>query len=120
MASDELVQAEKMAALGHMLTGLGHELNQPITAIRSYADNTLKLLAAGRLEAVQANLRTIADVTERANRLIRHLKAFARKGRLTLGHTPLVAVVQPALQLVAHQARDASVSIRVGSGISQM
>ncbi|MEQ8394118.1 ATP-binding protein [Thalassobaculum sp.] len=118
MAQDELVQAEKMAALGQMLTGLGHELNQPITAIRSYTDNTLKLLAAGRMEAVQANLQTIAEVTERANRLIRHLKAFARKGRLALGHTPLVAVVQPALQLVAHQARDASVSIRVGSGIS--
>ncbi len=117
-ARDELVQAEKMAALGHMLTGLGHELNQPITAIRSYADNTLKLLAAGRMQAVQDNLRTIADVTERANRLIRHLKSFARKGRLTLGPTPLVGVVQSALQLVAHQARDSQVAIRVGSGIS--
>ncbi len=117
-ARDELVQAEKMAALGQMLTGLGHELNQPITAIRSYADNTLKLLAAGRMQAVQDNLRTIADVTERANRLIRHLKSFARKGRLTLGPTPLVAVVQSALQLVAHQARDAQVTIRVGSGVS--
>ncbi|MEQ9331980.1 ATP-binding protein [Thalassobaculum sp.] len=117
-ARDELVQAEKMAALGQMLTGLGHELNQPITAIRSYADNTLKLLAAGRMQAVQDNLRTIADVTERANRLIRHLKSFARKGRLTLGTTPLVGVVQSALQLVAHQARDSGVAIRVGSGIS--
>lgn len=117
-ARDDLVQAEKMAALGHMLTGLGHELNQPITAIRSYADNTLKLLAAGRMQAVQDNLRTIADVTERANRLIRHLKSFARKGRLTLGPTPLTGVVQSALQLVAHQARDSSVAIRVGSGIS--
>jgi len=117
-ARDELVQAEKMAALGQMLTGLGHELNQPITAIRSYADNTLKLLAAGRMQAVQDNLRTIADVTERANRLIRHLKSFARKGRLTLGPTPLVAVVQSALQLVAHQARDAQVTIRIGSGVS--
>lgn len=117
-ARDELVQAEKMAALGQMLTGLGHELNQPITAIRSYADNTLKLLAAGRMQAVEENLRTIADVTERANRLIRHLKAFARKGRLTLAPTPLVTAVQPALQLVAHQAREAAVSIRIGSGLS--
>lgn len=117
-ARDELVQAEKMAALGQMLTGLGHELNQPITAIRSYADNTLKLLAVGRLDAVRDNIRTIADVTERANRLIRHLKAFARKGRLTLGPTPLTAVVQSALQLIAHQAREASVQVRVGSGIS--
>lgn len=117
-ARDELVQAEKMAALGQMLTGLGHELNQPITAIRSYAENTLKLLAAGRLDAVRDNIRTIADVTERANRLIRHLKAFARKGRLALGPTPLTAVVQSALQLIAHQAREASVQVRIGSGIS--
>jgi len=117
-ARDELVQAEKMAALGQMLTGLGHELNQPITAIRSYAENTLKLLAAGRMQAAQDNLRTIADVTERANKLIRNLKSFARKGRLTLGPTPLVGVVQSALQLVTHQARDSAVAIRVGSGIS--
>lgn len=117
-ARDELVQAEKMAALGQMLTGLGHELNQPITAIRAYAENTLKLLAAGRTEAVRENLRTIAEVTERANRLIRHLKGFARKGRLALGPTTLTVVVQSALQLVAHQARDAAVAVRVGSGIS--
>lgn len=117
-ARDELVQAEKMAALGQMLTGLGHELNQPITAIRSYAGNTLKLLAAGRLDAVRDNLMTIADVTERANRLIRHLKAFARKGSPALGPTPLTGVVQAALQLIAHQAREASVQVRVGSGIS--
>ena len=72
------------------------------------------------MQAVQDNLRTIADVTERANKLIRNLKSFARKGRLTLGPTPLVAVVQSALQLVAHQARDAQVTIRIGSGVSGM
>lgn len=117
-ARDELVQAETMAALGQMLAGVGHELNQPITAIRAYAGNTLKLLAAGRLDSVRETLHTIADVTERASRRIRHLEAFARKGSPNLGPTPLTGVVQSALQMIAHQAREASVQVRIGSGIS--
>ena len=45
----ELVQAAKLAALGQLSTGIGHELNQPLGAIRSYADNAKVLLERDRL-----------------------------------------------------------------------
>ncbi len=43
-AQDELVQTAKMAALGQMSAGINHELNQPLAAIRSCADNACALL----------------------------------------------------------------------------
>jgi two-component system C4-dicarboxylate transport sensor histidine kinase DctB len=47
-AQEKLVQAEKLAALGQMAAGISHEVNQPLSAIRSYADNAIVLHERGR------------------------------------------------------------------------
>ncbi len=75
----ELVQAAKMAALGQLSAGIGHELNQPLGAIRSYADNAKVLLERDRLPEVEANLTQISGITARMAEIIRRLKTFARK-----------------------------------------
>lgn len=62
---DELIQAAKMAALGQMSTGISHELNQPLAAIRSYADNARALIGKQRLEDADWNLEQIAGLTQR-------------------------------------------------------
>ncbi len=75
----ELVQAAKMAALGQLSAGIGHELNQPLGAIRSYADNAKVLLERDRLPEVEANLTQISGITGRMAEIVRRLKTFARK-----------------------------------------
>ncbi len=75
----ELVQAAKMAALGQLSAGIGHELNQPLGAIRSYADNAKILLERDRLPEVEANLTQISGITGRMAEIVRRLKTFARK-----------------------------------------
>ena len=57
-AQDSLVQAGKMSALGQMAAGIAHELNQPLTAIRSYADNGAVLLDRDRTDDARTNLLT--------------------------------------------------------------
>ncbi|SDI17122.1 two-component system, NtrC family, C4-dicarboxylate transport sensor histidine kinase DctB [Pseudomonas benzenivorans] len=92
-AQDELVQAGKLSALGTMSASISHELNQPLAAIRSYADNAGVLLDHQRTEDARGNLRLISQLTERMASIIAHLRAFARRDR----HAPESVALQPAI-----------------------
>lgn len=92
-AQDELLQAGKLSALGTMSASISHELNQPLGAIRSYADNAGVLLDHGRAEEARDNLRLISELTARMASIIAHLRAFARRDR----HAPERVALQPAL-----------------------
>lgn len=76
---NELIQTAKLAVLGQMSAGINHELNQPLTAIRAYADNARQFLKMDRLESVATNLSEISQLTERMAKIIHPLKEFARK-----------------------------------------
>lgn len=56
----ELVQADKLAALGQMSAGISHELNQPLAAIQSYAENAVILLERERVGEASKNLDQIS------------------------------------------------------------
>ena len=76
---DELIQTAKLAVLGQMSAGINHELNQPLTAIRTYADNARAFMDLGKMEPVQNNLVEISQLTERMAKIIHPLKEFSRK-----------------------------------------
>ncbi len=92
-AQDELVQAGKLSALGTMSASISHELNQPLAAIRSYAENAEVLLDHQRTEDARGNLKLISELTGRMASIIAHLRAFARRDR----HAPESVALQPAL-----------------------
>jgi len=92
-AQDELLQAGKLSALGTMSASISHELNQPLGAIRSYADNAGVLLDHGRNDEARENLRLISELTARMASIISHLRAFARRDR----HAPERVALQPAI-----------------------
>ncbi|WP_042887522.1 sensor histidine kinase [Cupriavidus necator] len=78
-AQDGLLQAGKLAAVGQMSTGIAHELNQPLAALRTISGNTGKFLERGDYGTVRANLDTIIGLVERMGRITGALKSFARK-----------------------------------------
>lgn len=92
-AQDELVQASKLSALGTMSASISHELNQPLAAIRSYAENAGVLLDHQRNDDARHNLKLISQLTERMASIISHLRAFARRDR----HAPETVALQPAI-----------------------
>ena len=92
-AQDDLVQAGKLSALGTMSASISHELNQPLAAIRSYAENAEILLDHQRTEDARGNLKLINELTGRMASIIAHLRAFARRDR----HAPESVALQPAL-----------------------
>ncbi|MBB3102592.1 two-component system C4-dicarboxylate transport sensor histidine kinase DctB [Azomonas macrocytogenes] len=110
-AQDELLQAGKLSALGTMSASISHELNQPLAAIRSYADNAGVLLDHGRNEDARANLCQISGLTARMASIIAHLRAFARRDQ----HAPERVALQPALDdslaMLARQRQSMSVEL---------
>jgi two-component system C4-dicarboxylate transport sensor histidine kinase DctB len=102
----ELLQASKLAVLGQMSAGLSHEVNQPLTALRALARNSIRLLETGRADAVAANLQIMDDMVERMSRITRQLKSFARKADDEItGTVSLLDCVRNALVLLDHRSR---------------
>ena len=73
---ERLLQAEKLAALGELISGVAHELNNPLTAVMGYAQ---LLQAAPVDEQMRADLQCIYEQAERASRIVQNLLDFARK-----------------------------------------
>ena len=103
---DELIQAAKMAALGQMSSGINHELNQPLAAIRSYADNARALLERDRNSEASWNLQQIGELTERMAKISSQLKVFSRKTSGQVTSVSLPAVIDNALKIVGPQLKD--------------
>lgn len=109
----ELVQASKLAALGQMSAGLSHELNQPLAAIRSYADNARKFMERERYETANANLGLIVELTERMARIIRHLRTYARKEPTTVKPTLVLRAIEESIALLNRRIDASGATIHV-------
>jgi len=110
-AQAELVQAGKLSALGQMSAGISHELNQPLMAIRQFADNGAAFLARGRADRASDNLERIADMAARMDRIIRNLRAFARNEREPSGKVDLTKVLVQAVELTETRLKGAGVRL---------
>lgn len=78
-AQEELVHAGKLAVIGQMSAGLAHEINQPLAALHTLSDNTVKFMQRGMLEEAGSNLALISDLVTHMGTLTSQLKSFARK-----------------------------------------
>lgn len=108
---NELTQAAKLAALGQMSAGIAHEINQPLAAMRSYADNAVVLLERGRMESVRTNLGEIAELTDRMAAITRQLKGFARRASGRLGPVSAHGAIAQALSLLEARLRRDGVTV---------
>ncbi|MHC0053962.1 sensor histidine kinase [Actibacterium sp. D379-3] len=110
-AQQELVQAGKLSALGKMSAGLSHELNQPLMAIRSFAENATLYLERGAPDRAAQNLARISDLSRRMGRIIRNLRAFARQESEPMTDVDLAAVVETVLEMSEARIRGLGVAL---------
>ncbi|MEM9552391.1 MAG: ATP-binding protein [Pseudomonadota bacterium] len=110
-AQADLVQAGKLSALGQMSAGISHELNQPLMAIQSFAENGQKYLERDRPAKAGDNLGRIADMAARMARIIRNLRAFVRNESEPMGRVDLVQVIDSAVELTAARLRADNVTV---------
>lgn len=107
----ELIQTAKLAVLGQLSAGLNHELNQPLTAIRAFADNGLKFLERGKYEHAKGNLQQISQLGHHMGDIIARFKVFARKGNVA--HTPIdvQSAINGALRILEPRFKEADIQV---------
>ncbi len=110
-AQADLVQAGKLSALGQMSAGISHELNQPLMAIRSFADNGMEFLRRGQADQADKNLSRISQQAGRMDRIIKNLRAFARQESEPIGNVDLGQVVDQALEMLGPRIADEAVQL---------
>jgi len=116
----ELIQAAKLAGLGQMSAGISHELNQPLTAIRNYSENTQRLLERKQLEAATDNLEEISELTERMASIISQLRGFSRKSSGDRSQVSIEASVKQALGMFQREidTNQIKIDIQIGKELS--
>jgi two-component system C4-dicarboxylate transport sensor histidine kinase DctB len=98
--SDSAVQAGKLAVLGQMSAAICHELNQPLTALRMFAENAIVLQQAQRTEAVRMNLQHINQLAERMGQILCLLRSHLRKQPGPSTEVPVREAIDSALALL--------------------
>jgi len=108
---NELVQAGKLAALGQMSAALSHEFNQPLAAVKAYAENAATFLDRGRATEARDNVTRISGMADRMASISKHLRNFARRPQEKIGPIPLLAVIQDAADLMEARLRQAKAQV---------
>jgi two-component system, cell cycle sensor histidine kinase and response regulator CckA len=105
----QLLQAEKMAALGQTVSGVAHELNNPLATILSWAERLSQRTTLE--EPVRRGLETILSESDRAARIVRNLLTFARKRQTTRAMVDVNLVARETLALRAYEQRVTNITV---------
>ena len=107
----DLVQAGKLAALGQMSAALSHEFNQPLAAVRSYAESALIMIDRDRTKDTRQYIERIGKLTEKMATISRHLSNFARQPGESLRSVSLATVLADALAILDWRVREQQIEI---------
>lgn len=107
-AEQQLVQAGKMATLGEMATGVAHELNQPLSVIKTASSYFMRKV--GRGEPIEDDIlltmsREIDSHVDRATRIISHMREFGRKSNMKTEIVQVNDVIQRAFDIFSQQLK---------------
>lgn len=100
---EQLIQSAKMAAVGHLAAGISHELKQPLTGIKGFAQAALMNL--DKKNPVRNDLRRIIEGSDRMDNIIKNLLLFARKSDFKTEELQVNKPIKDSLMLLGRQLK---------------
>ncbi|KLE33865.1 ATP-binding protein [Aurantiacibacter luteus] len=108
---EQLTQANRLATLGQVTAGVGHEIRQPLAASRLFAENGQRMIAAGDTGGAADNFAHIAGLMERIGQITDELLRFSRRTAREPGDVQLARAIDGAMLLLRDRIEQSGVTI---------
>ncbi len=110
----ELIQSSKMVAMGQLTAGISHELSQPLTGIKGYAQSILMSLDSN--SPFRADLQKIEEQADRMDKIIQNVGLFTRKSSFKLEKFNINKPISDALLLLTEQLKLHNIRVKQSLG----
>jgi len=109
----ELARASRLSLVGEMASGLAHELNQPLCAIASYAQGTLRMMELGAWDSNELldAMRDVAAQAERAGQIIHRIAKLVRQKEPHKSSVNIKDLIQETVSFVDSEAKLRGITI---------